>query len=265
MAGVEVVELLPRSPRLDRAGDAFSHGRRSCRVGSSVLGRSPTQRKAHPLAGLHSEAGAHRRAVHRHRHARGHRQAVGTAERSTAVLGGAEQRPDQSVLGSRGELNVHLDAPGQPLHQTKQLVGWVDAEVMAALTIGGRQDVDEADASRLGGHARLDRQGSAEVLALRRERCRRSDRPVSRAGVEDAREDGRAVEPRQAEPVNRSAAAHQRGRGAIGEQAVVGDRQAVDRVRPRGRAANGHGQPHHPPGLGTVSCQQFAGQRPFPS
>src|SRR5262249_7860698 len=50
------------------------------------------------------------------------------------------------------------------------------------------------------------------------------DAPAARALVEQVAEHRRAVEPRAAQPVDRAVAPDERGRVAVGEQRVVGDR-----------------------------------------
>ncbi len=72
--------------------------------------------------------------------------------------------------------------------------------------------------------ARLEDHRAREVAASDRDhRVRRADAKATSVAIEDRPEDTRAVHPRQAQPFHIAARRHQRGRLAVGEEAVLGD------------------------------------------
>ena len=127
--------------------------------------------------------------------------------------------------GQRGH-DLGFDAPHEVLRS-------VEAEVVSALALRERHRVDQPSRARVGRERGLDDQRAGQVPALDGERRGGADRPVAGVGVEQSREDRVAVVAGQAEPVDRAGGVHERGRVAVGQQAVVGDR------RGRGGAA-GH-------------------------
>ena len=94
---------------------------------------------------------------------------------------------------------------------------------MIPLALGERHCVGQLHRAGLGRERRLDHQGSRYVAPLAAIRPGRLDLPVPALGVEDLREHRRTVVAGQAEPADRSIAVNQRGRVAVGQQAVVGD------------------------------------------
>ena len=92
-----------------------------------------------------------------------------------------------------------------------------------------------------------------QVAALRGARPRRGDRPVPGVGIEDAGEDGRRVVVGHAQPVDRPVAVDQRGRRAVGQQAVVGDGLKAGRAAlgdgGGGLGEDAHGAPVSPRGV----------------
>ena len=195
-AVVDVVLELPRAPAFDRVVDA-----------AGDLGRRGRLRR-----------------IGDGRHAGADDDLVRAAEGATAFVGLAEERPHEAVLGPRRELHRQLDRAGDTLNLAQQLVRRVEAERMAALSLCERERVAQHHRAGPGRERRLEHEGVRQVAALDRVFADGRDRPVARVGIEDPAEDRRAVEARQAEPVDRAVRADERGRVAVGEQAVGGDR-----------------------------------------
>src|SRR5205814_9175981 len=100
---------------------------------------------------------------------------------------------NETLLGPGRELEHELDLAGDALNMTQQLVRGIEAEVVVALPVGEDHCVPEANDALLRRERRLDHERARDVPALGREACRRGDRPVAGSGIEDAREDRRAV------------------------------------------------------------------------
>ena len=195
-----------------------------------LLGRRPAQREPDALCLGDGEGGGH--AACRRRPAPPPTTPAATrTERARAALLEPDQRPDQPVLGTHGELQRQLDLAGHALDAAQQLVGGVEAQLVAALARGERHRVEQPDRARAGRERRLDDKHSGEVAALGRVVAPRPDRPVATLGVEDAGHDRGAVVARQAEPVDRAVARDQGCRIAVGQQPVVGDRREVIAAR----------------------------------
>jgi hypothetical protein len=139
------------------------------------------------------------------------------AERARAVALGADERPHQAVLGPGRELHGQLDAALDPLHQAQQLVRRAQPQVVAALAVGHRERVGQPHDAGRRAHGRLEHERARQVAALGRLRPDGAQRPVAGGGVEDAGEQGRAVEPRQAQPLDRTGPVDERRRVAVRE------------------------------------------------
>ena len=162
-----------------------------------------------------------------------HADLVRAAERAAAVLRLSEQWADEPVLGARCELHDEVDRARDAGDGAEQLARRVEAEVVTALSLGERERVEQPDRAALGRERRLQDERIRQVTALAGELAGGTDRPVAGVGVEEAGEDGRPVEPRQAEPVDRAVAADQRRGVAVGQQAVRGDRSRAAGGRSR--------------------------------
>ena len=231
-AVVDVVLGLPREPGLGDLLDSRAHipGRRG--LGLLTFDRRPAHGEPRLLPGSDREPGLHRRPVDLRLDACGHGHPVRAAERPPSVFGATEQRPDQSVLRPRSELHHDLHPALDPLDQPQQLVRRADAQVVRALPLYEGHGVEQADRALPGGEGRLDDQRAREVAPRDLERRDGTDRPVAGVAIEQPGEHGRAVVARQAQPVDRAVLRRERGRVAIGEQAVVGDRGRVVGHRP---------------------------------
>ena len=222
-------------------------------TGRSLYGRGPAQPEADPLALAHREGRVHRRVLDEGRDAGGDGDLVGAAEGAPAVVLHAEQRPHQPVLGPRRELHLQLDAARHALDEAQHLVRRVAPEVVAALPGGEGHRVDQAHAAGRGGEGGLDDERARQVAALRGARPGRGDRPVPGVGIEDAGEDGRRVVVGHAQPVDRPVAVDQRGRRAVGQQAVGGDGLKAGRAAlgdgGGGLGEDAHGAPVSPRGV----------------
>ena len=216
---------LPGAPRGNGVVEARRHVTGSGRLGCLPhLGRYPPNREPDGLACGHGERRGHRRAGDRHRNPGAHRQLVRSAEGPSSVDGAAEERPDQTELGAGEQFHVERHRSRDPLDRPAELAGRVESDVVAALALGEHQGVTEADDAAVGLEGGLEHQRSIEVATLAREPAGRRDRPVAGVWVQDAGEHRRAVEARQAEPVDRTVACDERGRVAVRQQPVVGDR-----------------------------------------
>src|SRR6266511_2586244 len=153
-------------------------------------------------------------------------QPVGAAAGCKAALHRLQQRVDQAVLRPRRVLDLHLDLPvgaGQAAQQHPRRAG---AQLVATLVAADRQRVVEHRGPAPAPEGRLQRHRLVEVAAGGG-RPRHADREMAGVVVEQAGEDRRPVEAGEAEPVHRPRPADQRGRAAVGEQGVVGDRQGA--------------------------------------
>jgi hypothetical protein len=103
---------------------------------------------------------------------------------------------------------------------------------MRALTLDEGHGVEQPDGAVRGGERGLDDQRPRQVAPRDLERREGTDRPVAGIGIEQPGEHGRAVVARQAQPVDRAVLRHERGRVAVGKEAVVGDRGRVVGHRP---------------------------------
>ena len=121
----------------------------------------------------------------------------------------------RAQLRSRCELHHQFDRAEDTLDLAQQLVGRVDAEVVAALTVGEGERVAKDHRSGVGRERRLEDERVRDVAALDGVVAGGRDRPVARIGIEYPREDGRTVEARQAEPVDRAVRAGERSRVAV--------------------------------------------------
>ena len=232
---VDVVLALPAPPPLDGVGDTGRDGVGSGRLAAGALGRRPPDREPELVAFDHRERGAHRAAVDLRRYRGTNDDLVRAAERAATIVSLTEQRAHQSVLGARCELHHDVDRARDADERSQQLARRFEAEVVTALSLREGERVEQPDRAGLGRERRVDDERAREIATFGCERARGSDRPVAGVGVEDAGEDGWAVEPWQAQPVDRPVIADERRGGAIGEQAVRGDRSRA----PGGRTGGG--------------------------
>ena len=214
---VDVVLGLPGAPRrdgvVDPRADAIGGGRLLRRA---VLGGRPPQREAVSVARAHPERSAHRGVLDLQRHGAAHGDAAG-AERARAAVLEPDQRPDQPVLGPRREFHDHLHVALDALDGPQHLMRRIEAQVVAALALGGRHHIDQPHRPGVRREGGLDRQRPGDVAADGVERAGRTDRPVPGVRVQQPREDRRAVVARHAQPVDRARAVHQRGAVAVGQ------------------------------------------------
>ena len=189
-AVVDVVLGLPGAPRLDGVVDPRADLGRPAVASGAMRSSAEAQRSAKPCASPARTRNAARivASCDLQRHGRAHRDAAG-AERARAAVLEPDQRPDQPVLGARRELHDQLDVALDALDRAQQLVRRVEAEVVAALALGGRHRVDQPHRPGVRRERRLDRERAGEVAALGVERAGRPDRPVAGVGVEQPRED----------------------------------------------------------------------------
>ena len=173
-----------------------------------ALGRRPSGARSPTLSpSLTVKRGAHRAALDLGRDAGAHDDLVRAAERAAAVLGLAEERPHEAVLGPRRELHDEVDRARDTLDRAQELVRRVEPEVVAALpsakaSASRRRTLPVVGRERRLEDERVRQRSGARVVNV----AGRADRPVPGVGVEDAREHGGAVEPRQAQPVDRAVA-----------------------------------------------------------
>ena len=97
------------------------------------------------------------------------------------------------------------------------------SEIVAPLVGTHRERVGEEEPAGCGLEFRLQNQRSVEVSPANRFRAGDFDGPVSRPIVQQTREHGGRIEPRQAQPIHRPGTVHQGGRVAVGEEGVLGD------------------------------------------
>ncbi len=148
---------------------------------------------------------------------------MGTALRGDAAVDGVQERMDESVLGAGCILELELDVAVDARHPAHEHRGCAAAEFVAALIATHGQGVDERDRARRGPERGLQQHRLVDVAATDLGVTRGTDRPVAGALVEDATEHRRAVEAREAQPVDRAVLADQGGRLAIGQQCVLCD------------------------------------------
>ena len=221
---VDVVVGLPGPPALDRVLEALGDGRGGGGRRVGALGRSPAEREPGALALGERERGAERPVPHLGRDAGAERHLVRPPEGAASLRRGAAERAHEPVLRTRVQLELHLDAAGDPLDEAEQLMRRVEAELMATLARREGHRVDHAHRPRGGSEDRLQDQGSGQVAALDLEVPARPQREVTGVGIEDRGEQRRAVEAGHAEPGDGPLAVDQGRRVAVGEQPVVGDR-----------------------------------------
>jgi hypothetical protein len=221
---VDVVLSLPGAPALGSVGDSRGDVLDIRRLrGFLRLGWGPAHREAEPVALGDCEGRAQRRVLELERHGRADVQAAG-AERASAAVLEPDQRRDQAVLRPRRELELHLDLARDAFERAQQLMRGVVADVVPALALRERHGVREPQLAGLGGEDGLDDERAGEVAPCRSIRPGRADPPVAGVGVEQPGEDGVAVVARQAQPVDRPVGVDERGRVAVRQQTVVGDR-----------------------------------------
>ena len=145
---------------------------------------------------------------------------VATSPPSTASSSGST-RP---YSGRGAYSSVDLDLAARARHLPQQEMGRVPAQVVAPVALAHGQRVD--DDRRPGGRAvgRLQHHRAIHVATGDRAGARRPQRPVARLLAQQPSEDRRAVEAREAQPVDRAVPAHQRRAVPIRQQGVVADR-----------------------------------------
>src|SRR5262249_18314735 len=106
------------------------------------------------------------------------------------------------------------------LDEAQQLAGGVLPERVSALAVGERERISQASDAVVCDERRLEDECARQVPPRCCEASNGPDRPGPRVGVEDSREQGRAVVARQAEPIDRAVAVGERRGVAVGEQAI---------------------------------------------
>jgi len=153
---------------------------------------------------------------------------MGATARREPVRFRVERRCDQAVLGPRRVLHLDVDSAADTDHPTEDRAHASRAEGVPSFVAGDRQRVRQRHRAGRRDEGRLQKQGVVEVPAGDPlGTSRRADGPMPGAVVQDAAEHRRAVEAREAEPVDRAAKAHQCAERQVGEQRVVGDGQAA--------------------------------------
>ena len=217
------------SPSHERQASAVSAMRRSTSAGavgsmSVTSGGRPAQREPRAVALGERERGPHGRVLDLHRHSRSDGDLgrsrtcarpppwAGTAAARARTRAAAQAR---AASPPRPRLPRPSAAPRAATSFPRSWPRWPSAN---------RHRVRQAHDAGVGREGRLEHQRAGQVAAGARERLGRADRPVTGVGIQDPREQGRAVVVRQAEPVDRPVQVDVRRRVAVGEHAVVGDR-----------------------------------------
>ncbi len=159
----------------------------------------------------------------------------------------APRRRDLPVVEDRLAHELDLDLPVQALHRPNQHVigvvvgrrARVGRDVVLALARSHRERVANDHPAARGlprGHEHV---GPRLVGDLRRHvDAERTEPERSRLPVQQAAEDARRVEPRDAQPVDRAVRRDQGSRVTVGQERVVGDRRERRRHRRALRAAD---------------------------
>ena len=155
------------------------------------------------------------------------REDVGAAGDVEATVDGAQARPNEPVLGARRERDVELDRACHVLQHPSEDVGTRVSDVVTALASAEQQTVDEHGGSGPGLEPRLEHEGALAIGPLHAAVRARADRPMTRVRVEEPPEGRRGIEAREAQPIDRSRATHQRAAVTVRQERVVSDRQAV--------------------------------------
>jgi hypothetical protein len=149
---------------------------------------------------------------------------VGAARRDRPSLHSPQQRPAEAVFGARDKLQLERDASAQPLDEPKHLMRRREPELVSALAALEGKGVDYPCATLACLEGRLEDERSRNVATVRPPAAGGPERPVAGVGIEDSSEHGRAVEAGEAEPVDRAVPPDERGRVAVGEEAVLAHR-----------------------------------------
>jgi hypothetical protein len=221
---VNVVLGLPRAPRLDRVLDRRCDVAGPRRPWLGCFDRRPAQHEAETVACLDRE-GAHQHVIVHDELDRGREsEPVGAAQRDRPSLYSPQQRPAEAVFGARNELQLERDASAHSLDEPKHLVRCREPELVSALAAGEGEGVDYPCTTLARLEGRLEDERSRNVATARPPAAGGPKRPVAGVGIEDSSEHGRAVEAGEAEPVDRAVPPDERGRVAVGEEAVLAHR-----------------------------------------
>jgi hypothetical protein len=220
---------LPRTPTLDHVLDRSGDVRGACRLRVGRLDRRPAQGEAEPLTSLDREPSPEDAVQGAQLDARSQPEPVGTAPAGRPALDEAEKGPAEPVLGPPSQLELEFDATAEPLHQPQQFVRRVQTESVAALATLESQRVDEPGRAVRRLERRVENERAFQVAQPRLVPGARADRPVAGIRIQDAREHGRAVVARQAEPFHRPVASDGRSCVAVREKSVIANAKGHDR------------------------------------
>ena len=129
---------------------------------------------------------------------------------------------DQPVLGAGDILHGQLDFSVHARRPPEQKMRRTLAEAMPPVGVAHGQGVGDGDRTRRRAEGGLQHHGALEVAASHLCGGRGPDRPVASFVTEKATEDRRAVEAREAQPVDRPAPAHQRSAVPIRKERIFG-------------------------------------------
>ena len=186
----------------------------------------PRQHERQPLARRDGERrdGGEVLAVHLDRCLQ--RDRVGSRDGDPRVVADDPPHPghDRAVVEPDHELHADLDLAVEALDDPDDV----------GVTAARRHEVDDADAARVGVEVELVHERAVAVAPLHAAHAARGcEQPAALALVaEQGGEAGAGVEARDAEPVDRAVAAHERRRLEVAEEAVV-----LDPHRPNARAS----------------------------
>ena len=238
-----LIPLVDSGPRPPRARGAIQ-ARRDLLLGPDgrrvLLDRTVRQREARGLSGTEREAQRRRRAVDPGRLRGGEGEPLRPAAGRHPALDVPQQGRDEAELRPGRVAHLELDLAVHAHHPAEQGAGRVRAQVVAKLIGLEGERLRESGHAALGSDLRLEDHGALEVPAAVIGRARRCDRPGARVLVEQPGEHRRPVEPREAQPVDRACAAHERGRVAVGQEGVFGDGRIGHPLPPQCRSWERH-------------------------
>ncbi len=181
------------------------------------------------VASSHDEVGVGGPVVQGELHWAREREASGTSLGDDAGRRQREERLGAAVLHPRGEGGRHPDRSLQALDSADEQVWDAQTDVVPARVGCERGDVGEGHLAVRGAEDCAEHERPVFVGARRLEVGAGPDRPVAGVRVEEAGEHRRCVEACGAPPVDRAGAVDERGRLAVGQEAVVGNRRLPTR------------------------------------
>jgi hypothetical protein len=144
-----------------------------------------------------------------------------------APLHVGEDGVDQPVLRARRVADLQLHGALGAGHPAQQRPRGAGAEVVAAVVAADGQGVDQDGGPGGGPEGGLQGHRLVDVGAGHLGPADRPDGEVAGVLVEQAGEHARPVEPGEAQPVHRPGPADQRGRAAVRQQGVLGQREGA--------------------------------------